>query len=149
MEFKDAITYLLDDFALADKVYDVRERADYHALSDGESSWDHPDVKKFSEAFEAILKWRDDEGAPKASETQCPASMIRERYDLNTRIGTWIDLCKLEEFHDGDHKFKNRRMIPCSGWLKRRERPGGVNPHRMRIDGCTLASDHDGDCLFP
>lgn len=55
--FKDAIDYLLDEFNLGDNAYDVREHADPSGRVDA-SSWDHPDVPRFSEAFELIVAWR-------------------------------------------------------------------------------------------
>lgn len=40
-----------------DAIYDVRERADMTDRPEGESSWDHPDVKKYSGAVEVVKKY--------------------------------------------------------------------------------------------
>ena len=51
-----ALTALSKHGAL-DNVYDVRERIDFSELKDGESSWDHPDVKEYSAACEVVERY--------------------------------------------------------------------------------------------
>ena len=49
--FQAIARYLLDEFDLSGKVYDVREsaRADMSLLREGQSTWDHPVVVRFGE----------------------------------------------------------------------------------------------------
>lgn len=54
---KAAIRDLLGKFHLGDYVYNVRERADKKNLKDNESSWDHPDVKRFSEICNILKEY--------------------------------------------------------------------------------------------
>ena len=61
MTIHDAVAYLLDEFYLGDKVYDVRSRA---LETDGVfagNSWEHPAVTKFSEAVKALEEFRREE----------------------------------------------------------------------------------------
>lgn len=58
MTLDEAIVALVDEFSISDSVYDVRERT----LSDSQwyrdnpdaSGWDHPKVKRFSDAVTAL-----------------------------------------------------------------------------------------------
>ncbi len=49
MELKEAIKVLIEEEHLGDFVYNVRERANSDNTFTG-NSWDHPRVKRFSEA---------------------------------------------------------------------------------------------------
>lgn len=59
MTLQEAIVYLLDEFHLEDKVYDVRDRAMTSGDSFEGSSWDHPAVLKFGEAIKALQEARE------------------------------------------------------------------------------------------
>lgn len=50
----DTINRLRD---LGDAIYDLRERVDCSALPDNVSSWEHPDVKAYSDAVAVVKKW--------------------------------------------------------------------------------------------
>lgn len=54
MTLDEAIAFLLHEFHLGDHVYDARERSHDMEPLDIENSWDHPFVKKFSEAVDAL-----------------------------------------------------------------------------------------------
>jgi len=49
---------------LGDAIYDVRERADYMDRPSGESSWDHPDVKAYSDAVEVVDRYLKEPQSP-------------------------------------------------------------------------------------
>ena len=59
MTLKEAITYLLDEFHLEDKVYNVRSRSMEEDRSFAGNSWEHPAVLKFAEACEALKDARE------------------------------------------------------------------------------------------
>ncbi len=54
MTLSEAIVYLLDEFHLGDKIYDVRSRAVDTDRAYVGKSWDHPAVKKFNDAVAAL-----------------------------------------------------------------------------------------------
>lgn len=58
MTLEEAIVYLLDEFHLGDKVYDVRSRAVEGGEPFDGNSWDHPAVVRFNEACKALEEWR-------------------------------------------------------------------------------------------
>jgi len=58
MTLHEAIVYLLDDFHLGDKIYEVRARAVENNSSYQGNSWDHPAVTRFNEAVMTLETWR-------------------------------------------------------------------------------------------
>lgn len=56
MTIDEAVVALIDDFSIGDYVYNVRASADLSQLKDGQSSWDHPRVMKFSEAIVVLTE---------------------------------------------------------------------------------------------
>lgn len=54
MTLKEAITVLVKDEHLGDFVYNVRDNANGSGDGYKGNSWDHPRVKKFSEAVTAL-----------------------------------------------------------------------------------------------
>ena len=57
MDMREAVKYLLEDFHLEDKVYDVRSRAAESGDGWEGNLWEHPAVNKFSEACMALKAW--------------------------------------------------------------------------------------------
>lgn len=53
MTLKEAIKVLVDEEHIGDFVYDIKERA-YEDRSFKGNSWDHPRVKRFSDAVAAL-----------------------------------------------------------------------------------------------
>jgi len=54
-DYQGAMRDLIEKFALGDFAYQIRESADCSELTEGQSSWEHPDVVRFGECIE-ILK---------------------------------------------------------------------------------------------
>lgn len=60
MNLKEAIDYFFDEFHLEDKFYDVKDRVfDIDPTYEG-SAWDHPSMKRFSDAINALQNFRRD-----------------------------------------------------------------------------------------
>lgn len=54
MTLKEALDYFMDEFHLSDKFYEVKDRVfDIDPTYQG-YAWDHPSMKKFGEAIDAI-----------------------------------------------------------------------------------------------
>lgn len=54
MDLREAIKALIEEYHLADYAYDVRGRAVGSQDGFEGNSWDHPKVKRFSEAVSAL-----------------------------------------------------------------------------------------------
>ncbi len=49
--FAEVGRYLIEEYNLADRICEVRERADMTKLQPDVSSWDHPDVVRFRDMY--------------------------------------------------------------------------------------------------
>jgi hypothetical protein len=49
---------------LGDAIYDVRERADMTYAPIGATSWDHPDVKAYSDAVDVVYRYLKEPQSP-------------------------------------------------------------------------------------
>ncbi len=57
--YKEVATYLLDEFSLGGCVYHVRDGV--RDLEEGQSSWDHPEVKRFAEMVQKLEELKRDD----------------------------------------------------------------------------------------
>ena len=58
MTLKEAIVALLDEFAIGDNIYNVRERAVGNDPTFTGNSWDHPQVTRYQECLTALEEAR-------------------------------------------------------------------------------------------
>lgn len=147
MEFKEAIDYLLDEFQLGDKIYDVRERADGLDRPDNESSWSHPDVIKFQNALDAIKEWQREHHVD-AGEPIVDADPLCDRV---TALEAWISR------HIRNHHARLRPLEPVTPLASETQCSEIIfvePPIRSDVQLSTLAKicqledGHDGDHQF-
>jgi hypothetical protein len=58
MDLQTALKTLLDDESVGDFIYSIRDRAGESGEPFEGSSWDHPRVRAYSDAIEALTKFQ-------------------------------------------------------------------------------------------